>query len=613
MKSRPSPSKSATSYPEGTVKVGNDGNKWVIKIVSNGQHRWVKHTKLKSKPRSTSRKSKSKPRKPKSKSKSKPKSKKLQRGGTKLDKLALDLEHTSKKAMDSYNKIMAMYKEKEKEKRQAILSQIYQKEKEKEPKGWVKGKNWITRDEFDDSFGTGTDSSFTESNWEFNPDLARGDTRPSSASSSMVGGRPSPSESATSYPEGTVKIGNDGLKWIVKIISNGQHRWVKKKGSPTSSPKSSPTKSSKSSTSSKSSPSKSARPSPSESAKNYPEGTVKVGNDGLKWINKIISNGQYRWVKYSSTARPTARSKARSKPRSPVRKSKSRSKPRKEPSKQRKASVKKNEMVLPMLANKYKSQEITGWYMSEKLDGVRAIWDGTQFQSRTGKVINAPGWFKNAMPNKTLDGELFTKPNDFAGVMSVVSKKVPIDSEWERIKYMVFDMPLNKEQFSKRIDELKKIKVNESLMVIPHIKVKTMEQLEKYHDTIVSKGGEGVMLNKPDALYQNKRTSALLKYISHFDDEVVVQGFDYGSGKNSDVMGKLFVKWLRRDKKFDNGKPVPDVTFNIGGGFTDEQRKNHAKLFPKGTVLKIRYKGLNPSGKARMPTFFAVIPKSMVH
>src|SRR6478609_7109030 len=35
----------------------------------------------------------------------------------------------------------------------------------------------------------------------------------------------------------------------------------------------------------------------------------------------------------------------------------------------------------------------TGWWMSEKLDGVRAYWDGQQFLSRQGNLYHAPDWF----------------------------------------------------------------------------------------------------------------------------------------------------------------------------------------------------------------------------
>ena len=41
-KKRPSPTASATLFKAGTVKVGNDGHKWKVKIARNGVRRWTK-------------------------------------------------------------------------------------------------------------------------------------------------------------------------------------------------------------------------------------------------------------------------------------------------------------------------------------------------------------------------------------------------------------------------------------------------------------------------------------------------------------------------------------------------------------------------------------------
>ncbi|ARR75003.1 DNA ligase domain-containing protein, partial [Mimivirus AB-566-O17] len=324
---------------------------------------------------------------------------------------------------------------------------------------------------------------------------------------------------------------------------------------------------------------------------------------------RSVKRSKKRSVKRSKK-RSVKRSKKRSVKRSvkhSVKRSKKRSVKR---SKRRSVkSVKRSKLIAPMLAKVYKAQDVSGWFMSEKLDGIRAVFQDGEFWSRTGKSINAPEWFKEktalASGGRVLDGELFTKPNDFSGVMSVVSKKVPIDSEWKRVKYMAFDLPLHKGVFKERVKELDKIKKSKSnvLRVVTHLRVRSMPQVQTYHDTIVAKGGEGVMLNNPDALYQNKRSGDLLKFIAHMDAEVIVQGFELGTGSFSDIMGKLFVKW-----KKDTG-----VIFKVGTGFSIEQRKNHAKLFPKGTILKIRFKGINPSGKARMPSYYATIPKRMAH
>lgn len=49
----------------------------------------------------------------------------------------------------------------------------------------------------------------------------------------------------------------------------------------------------------------------------------------------------------------------------------------------------KNPNVL--LANNYRAgMAITEFLISEKYDGVRAVWDGTSLHTRAGRVINAP-------------------------------------------------------------------------------------------------------------------------------------------------------------------------------------------------------------------------------
>ena len=51
-----------------------------------------------------------------------------------------------------------------------------------------------------------------------------------------------------------------------------------------------------------------------------------------------------------------------------------------------------------LLANKWEDSDVTGWWISEKLDGVRAYWDGSQFLSRLGNQFPAPDWFIQDLP-----------------------------------------------------------------------------------------------------------------------------------------------------------------------------------------------------------------------
>ena len=56
-----------------------------------------------------------------------------------------------------------------------------------------------------------------------------------------------------------------------------------------------------------------------------------------------------------------------------------------------------------LLAEVYRNQvDVTKYLVSEKLDGVRAIWDGNILRFRSGKEINAPRWFLDVLPNRRL-------------------------------------------------------------------------------------------------------------------------------------------------------------------------------------------------------------------
>lgn len=69
-----------------------------------------------------------------------------------------------------------------------------------------------------------------------------------------------------------------------------------------------------------------------------------------------------------------------------------------------------------MLANNWepKNQDPTGWYMSEKLDGVRCFWNGRNMYTRNGNIFYPPDWFKALLPKTlALDGELWTTRDDF--------------------------------------------------------------------------------------------------------------------------------------------------------------------------------------------------------
>ena len=263
----------------------------------------------------------------------------------------------------------------------------------------------------------------------------------------------------------------------------------------------------------------------------------------------------------------------------------------------------------PMLAKKFTKEDPKNYWMSEKLDGCRALFynkDGGKFLSRTNKSFNGPEKYLRDIANSlppgiVLDGELYIGKKMFAETVSAIRKKVPIESEWERVTFKVFDLPLINKPFNERYAMLECLLVNvPNVELLKHYPVESEEQFLKFHTDIVEQGGEGTMLRNPNSYYANTRSKELLKVKDYFDDEVIVEGMEYGNGRNSNVMGNIVVRWAQHSKMKYTG------LFNVGGGFTDYHRKNWKTLFPKGTLITIKYMVLQPSGKPREPIFIKV-------
>ncbi len=92
----------------------------------------------------------------------------------------------------------------------------------------------------------------------------------------------------------------------------------------------------------------------------------------------------------------------------------------------------------------------TGWWLSEKLDGVRAYWDGKQFLSRLGNLFHAPDWFVAGLPGVPLDGELWLGRKQFQRAVSIVRRQDRCEL-WKEIRFVVFDAPALEQGFEARL------------------------------------------------------------------------------------------------------------------------------------------------------------------
>ena len=246
-----------------------------------------------------------------------------------------------------------------------------------------------------------------------------------------------------------------------------------------------------------------------------------------------------------------------------------------------------------LLLKSYNSDiNVTNWLISEKLDGVRAYWDGKKLISRNGKEFTAPTWFTKGFPSFEIDGELWTKRGDFENIISIVNTQTPHDG-WKKISYQIFEVPHQKGTLLMRLEVLKKWLMknpNEFIKIIPQKVCKGSIHLKRLLSEVEQKGAEGLVVRKPNALYVGKRSSGSLKVKSFMDDECVVTGYTKGHGKFEGLVGALLCKWN-------------DRTLKIGSGLSVEERKKPPML---GENITFKYNGLTKYGNPKFPVFLRV-------
>lgn len=247
-----------------------------------------------------------------------------------------------------------------------------------------------------------------------------------------------------------------------------------------------------------------------------------------------------------------------------------------------------------LLAHRWEGDvDLTGWWLSEKLDGVRAYWDGQRFVSRLGNTFVAPAWFTAGLPAIPLDGELWCGRKAFQKTVSIVRREDGAEA-WRTVRYVVFDAPDATTPFEARIDRVRALLTGAGL---PHVEVHAHQRcegtahLERELARVEALGGEGLMLRQPGSRYEVGRSTSLLKVKSFQDAEAKVIDHLAGTGRHQGRLGALQVELV-------NG-----TRFSVGTGFSDREREDPP---PLGTIVTVRYQELSDGGVPRFPSFVGV-------
>jgi DNA ligase 1 len=236
----------------------------------------------------------------------------------------------------------------------------------------------------------------------------------------------------------------------------------------------------------------------------------------------------------------------------------------------------------------------TLYLVSEKFDGVRALWDGQQLRFRSGRVIAAPAWFTARLPSTPLDGELWLGRGRFDVLSGIVRSEVPNDADWKRVSYQVFELPSGVGSFTERAAQLRALVQRTAwpqLQAVTQEAVSSRADLQRRLNQVIAQRGEGLVLHLASSPVSSGRSEVLLKVKPHQDTEATVIGHRAGQGKYAGQVGALQMQTPQGQR------------FYLGSGLSDDDRRNPPAL---GTVVTYRYRELTPQGVPRFATFLRV-------
>jgi DNA ligase-1 len=240
------------------------------------------------------------------------------------------------------------------------------------------------------------------------------------------------------------------------------------------------------------------------------------------------------------------------------------------------------------------SADPADYLVSEKLDGVRAFWDGQVLRFRSGRLIAAPAWFTAGLPDTPLDGELWLARGQFDRISATVRRHQAEDAEWRELKYRVFDLPGAAGTFGERAEKIVALVGAAGvpwLQAVQQSKGTNRAALQTQLVSLTREGAEGLVLHRTSALWTPGRSDDLRKLKSVPDEDARVVSHLPGKGRHAGRLGALLLE-------MSNGQ-----RFALGSGFSDAQRSDPP---PVGAWVTYRYRTRTPTGLPRFASFLRV-------
>lgn len=269
-----------------------------------------------------------------------------------------------------------------------------------------------------------------------------------------------------------------------------------------------------------------------------------------------------------------------------------------------------------MLAYPFDEGRLAKWnkpyFVQPKLDGIRCIAKNlldepvTLLSSTGEQIVSVPHLLpeiRQNLPFGIWDGELYVHGWKFEQIVSVVNKRKTLDSKFEEVELHLFDqVDFNEPQHKRllRLNILEKEIYSSKIKIVPTYTILDMEQLLCYAEKFLRENYEGLVVRNYEALYENKRSTGLMKLKFGSSDAYLITGTveeidKFGNGKQS--LGALVCY---------DGKNY----FNVGTGFSREDRVRlweERESLP-GRYALVKYQELTKDRQVpRFPVYVSII------
>jgi DNA ligase-1 len=149
-------------------------------------------------------------------------------------------------------------------------------------------------------------------------------------------------------------------------------------------------------------------------------------------------------------------------------------------------------------------RDLTGWAVSEKLDGCRGYWDGGRMWTRSGREIAIPERLRATLPGFPVDGELWAGRGQF----SAASVAVRLGKWTEAARFVGFDAPEHPGTWTERMAFLH---AHAPAIAAPFVVVGSTDEALEICADVLAQGGEGILARSPEDRFAPGRFSTLLK------------------------------------------------------------------------------------------------------